>query len=136
MNKLNKSQFKPTAEKIGFFIRTLAVLIAPLVQTTVFSAPSQELAKISANELNQQTNAAMCAQCHGTNGVSEPGSSIAGIAGMPSPRFIQRMNDYALSPPNASVMARLARGLTQEQIEGLAIYFEKQPSHSVLKNQL
>ena len=77
----------------------------------------------------------MCAQCHGTNGVSDPSSLISSLAGMPRQEFIQKMQDFKLASPTSSVMARLAKGLFEEQINSAAIFFENQTKPPVSKNQ-
>ena len=85
--------------------------------------------KLNKDNLDTSTNAAMCAQCHGTNGVTEPSSGVPSLAGMQSSVFIQKMQQYRLDNPSSSVMARLARGLTQEQINSAATYFQSLDRH-------
>ena len=78
------------------------------------------------NALVQQTNAGMCAQCHGTFGVSEPGSNIPNLAGLPSEKFYEKMQAFRRASPSSSVMARLARGLSDEQVKSAGVYYENQ----------
>jgi cytochrome c553 len=85
--------------------------------------------KLNKDNLDMSTNVAMCAQCHGTNGLSEPSSGIPSLAGMQSSVFLQRMQQYRLDNPSSSVMARLARGLTQDQINRAATYFQSLDRH-------
>lgn len=68
-------------------------------------------------------NAAMCAQCHGTLGVSVQGTPYSSISGQPVEQFVQKMMDYKAQPANSSVMARIARGLSDDQINSLAQFY-------------
>jgi len=94
--------------------------------------------QISQADLAAGTNVAMCAQCHGTNGYANAGASIPSLAGMKSTELIEKMQAYKLSEPTSSVMARLARGLTPDQINGVANFYESLASpharSSVSKN--
>ena len=62
-----------------------------------------------------------CAACHGTDGRSE--GAIPTIAGMPASEFVAKMNAFGAGTEEATVMDRIARGLTQAEIDGLASYF-------------
>lgn len=65
-----------------------------------------------------------CASCHGTDGVS-PGS-IPSIAGQPYAVLIAQLNAFKAGEiPGATVMTRLARGYTDEELEALARYFSE-----------
>jgi cytochrome c553 len=64
-----------------------------------------------------------CAACHGTDGRSE--GAIPTIAGMPAPRFVATMNAFGAGTEEATVMDRIARGLSQAEIDGLASYFAR-----------
>ena len=137
------------AQRLSIYnpISTAVCLLAVLgLQTPAFSQTLQDRAdtklianlpaiNLTQNNLSQSTNAAMCAQCHGTNGVSDPSSLISSLAGMPRQEFIQKMQDFKLASPTSSVMARLAKGLFEEQINSAAIFFENQTKPPVSKNQ-
>jgi sulfide dehydrogenase cytochrome subunit len=62
-----------------------------------------------------------CAACHGTDGRSQ--GAIPTIAGMPASEFVAKMNAFGSSPGKATIMDRIARGLSQAEIDGLAGYF-------------
>jgi sulfide dehydrogenase cytochrome subunit len=64
-----------------------------------------------------------CAACHGTDGRSE--GAIPTIAGMPASEFVAKMKVFASSLEEATVMDRIARGLSQAEIDGLASYFAR-----------
>lgn len=71
--------------------------------------------------------AANCANCHGTNGVSQGG--MPSLAGMDRTYFTAQMNAFksgARSGPAATIMHQLAKGYNDEQIALMAAYFSAQ----------
>jgi sulfide dehydrogenase cytochrome subunit len=64
-----------------------------------------------------------CAACHGTDGRSE--SAIATIAGMPASEFTAKMKAFDAGTGEATIMDRIARGLSQAEVDGLASYFAR-----------
>ncbi len=122
-------------QRIKFLARTLSVSVLVLVaqlqmpahsESEHQSLPTGSTTSAAQNALLQQTNAGMCAQCHGTFGVSEPGSNIPSLAGLSSEKFYEKMQAFRLASPTTSVMARLARGLSDEQVKSAGLYFENQ----------
>ncbi|MFT0849954.1 hypothetical protein VRY85_04110 [Achromobacter sp. F4_2707] len=69
--------------------------------------------------------AAACANCHGTDGRS-PGS-IPSIAGRPETILKKQLLAFKADTPPAgtTVMDRLAKGLSDEQISALALHFSQ-----------
>ena len=68
--------------------------------------------------------AAACANCHGTNGVSQGG--IPSLAGEPRAQISRLMQEFRAGKRPATIMHQLAKGYTDEQIEALAAYFSAQ----------
>ena len=68
--------------------------------------------------------AAPCANCHGTNGISQGG--FPGLAGEPKAQIVRLMQEFKAGKRPATVMHQLAKGYTDEQIEALAAYFSAQ----------
>jgi len=65
-----------------------------------------------------------CAGCHGTYGVSEGQAPV--IGGM-SKSFIRKaMHDYRSGERHSTIMARLARGYSDEEIAAMAGFFADQ----------
>ena len=60
-----------------------------------------------------------CAGCHGTDG-SSVGPSSPYIAGMNEEYFIESMEDYKEDKRNPTIMNRIAKAYSHEQIEGMA----------------
>lgn len=67
-----------------------------------------------------------CSGCHGTDG-SSVGLSNPHIAGMDKGYFIESMEAYQHDERNSTIMNRLAKGYTAEQIEAMADFFAAQP---------
>ena len=68
--------------------------------------------------------AAACANCHGTNGVSEGG--VPSLAGEPRAQIVRLMQEFRAGKRPATVMHQLAKGYTDEQIDALAAYLSAQ----------
>ena len=66
-----------------------------------------------------------CAGCHGTDG-SSVGPSSPHIAGMAKDYFIDAMKAYRADQRNPTIMNRIAKGYTDEQIAGMAEFFAGQ----------
>jgi cytochrome subunit of sulfide dehydrogenase len=68
--------------------------------------------------------AGTCANCHGTDGIS-PGP-IESIAGTPYRVLKAQLEAFkAGEDPRATIMARIARGYSDEQLDALARYFSE-----------
>jgi len=67
-----------------------------------------------------------CAGCHGTDG-SSVGPSSPSLAAMDPDVFIDAMQAYKRDERNATIMNRIAKGYSDEQIKGMAWFFAKQP---------
>ena len=70
--------------------------------------------------------AATCAGCHGPKGNSE-GPATPTISGISQAYFILAMDQYRQGQRNSTIMKRIAKGYSWEQIRALADYFAGQP---------
>lgn len=70
--------------------------------------------------------AATCANCHGTQGKAQPGSSVASLAGMPAEQLTAQMAAFKAGTRSATIMHQLAKGYSDAQIAQLAAYFAAQ----------
>jgi cytochrome subunit of sulfide dehydrogenase len=68
--------------------------------------------------------AAACANCHGTNGVSQAG--MPGLAGRDRSEIAQLMRDFRSGKRPATVMHQIAKGYSDDQIEAIAAYLSAQ----------
>lgn len=67
-----------------------------------------------------------CAGCHGTNG-SSVGPASPTIAGISVDYFIETMDEYKSGKRPSTIMSRIAKGYTEEEVKLMAEYFAKQP---------
>lgn len=67
-----------------------------------------------------------CAGCHGTDG-SSGGPATPTIASISTDYFILSMKDYKSGRRPATVMDRIAKGYSDEEITEMAKYFQKKP---------
>ena len=65
-----------------------------------------------------------CAGCHGTNGNSI-GPATPTIAGISSEYFIEAMEEYKSGERPSTIMERIAKGYTEEEIKRMAGFFAK-----------
>jgi sulfide dehydrogenase cytochrome subunit len=66
-----------------------------------------------------------CAGCHGTNG-SSVGPASPSIAGISKKYFIETMQAFKNEQRPATIMTRIAKGYSDEEIHLMADYFSKQ----------
>lgn len=66
-----------------------------------------------------------CAGCHGTNG-SSVGPATPTIAGMAKETIVAAMEAYKTDDRPSTIMGRIAKGYSPEEIEAMAEFFSKQ----------
>lgn len=93
-------------------LSALALLALPLGSLPAAGPPAEALAYT-------------CAGCHGTDG-SSAGPSSPSIAGLDPEVFMDAMQDYKVDLRNSTIMNRIAKGYTDEQIQGMAMFFARQ----------
>ena len=103
---------------INFSLRLLAL---PFVMSSV-SGYAQESEK-----LHQRANAAMCANCHGSEGRTVEKSAVPPLAGLPRDYLIQQMQAFKDGSRKATVMHQISKGFSDAQIASFADYFSAQP---------
>jgi cytochrome c553 len=69
--------------------------------------------------------AAVCANCHGTNGQAR-GDILKPLAGVPAETIVAAMANYRSGATPATVMQQIAKGFGDEQIRAIATYFAAQ----------
>lgn len=72
-----------------------------------------------------QALAFTCAGCHGTDG-SSVGPSMPAIAGMDPEVFVDAMKAYRRDERNPTIMNRLAKAYTDEELEAMGWFFASQ----------
>lgn len=71
-----------------------------------------------------QTLAENCAGCHGSDGLSG-GPAIPTIAGMSSEYFVEIMKGYKEGTAPSTIMGRLAKGYSEDEIAKMAKFFQE-----------
>ena len=80
-------------------------------------------AQDKATVLHNRATAAMCANCHGTEGRTVEGSAIPSLVGMPKDYMILQMKAFKYGSRPATVMHQITKGLTDAQIDTIANYY-------------
>lgn len=65
--------------------------------------------------------AATCANCHGTNGVSQ--GEVESLAGQKKEDLVRKMQEFKSGKRPATIMHQLAKGYSDEQIDLIADWF-------------
>ena len=100
----------------------LTVPIAGLMLTITCTLFSFAVAETPSASMLANT----CAGCHGTNG-SSVGPASPTIAGISRDYFIETMLAYKDTSRPSTIMTRIAKGYTDEEISRMADFFSKQP---------
>ena len=83
-------------------------------------------AQDASTALHQRANAAMCANCHGSEGHTVKDSAVPSIAGLPRDYMVQQMHAFKDGSRPATIMHQITKGLSEAQITSLADYFAAQ----------
>lgn len=89
---------------------------------SAFSVGSSQ-AQPSAASLHQRATAAMCANCHGTDGRTTEGSAVPALVGMPKDYMLRQMQAFKDGSRPATVMHQIVKGLTDAQVQTIADYY-------------
>jgi len=106
----------PFRLKAFFYLRFFTLLCS-----VALPALAQDVAS-----LHQKADAAMCANCHGSEGRTVKGSAVPSIAGLPRDYMVAQMKAFKDGSRPATVMHQINKGLTDKQIESMADYFAAQ----------
>ena len=106
----------------SFFSSPKKLFFTLFLTAWFFQANAQESEK-----LHQRANAAMCANCHGSEGRTVKNSAVPPLAGLPRDYLIQQMQAYKDGSRKATVMHQISKGFSDAQIASFADYFSAQP---------
>ena len=68
--------------------------------------------------------AATCANCHGTNGISQ--GEVDSLAGKPKGELVQKLKEFKSGARPGTIMPQLAKGYTDDQFDLMAGWFASQ----------
>jgi cytochrome c553 len=100
-------------------VRSISIVIAVIAVMGATPAGAQGSDPNLARNL-----AATCANCHGTNGVSQGGT--ASLAGRSKDDLVRMMQEYRAGTKPGTIMPQLAKGYTDAQIELMGGWFASQ----------
>ncbi|WP_127077217.1 c-type cytochrome [Rhodomicrobium lacus] len=96
-------------------------LIAGLMAGGMFFACTQPT--LAQAETDVSVLAGTCTNCHGSN--KNWKGVIPGLAGRPEPILLGLLKSYKAGDPNATVMSRIARGYSEDDLQAIANYYSK-----------
>ena len=99
-------------------MRWNTMLAAALLAAAVLPASAQDKEALYVRSL-----AATCANCHGTDGRAQAGSSVVSLAGMPREQIVAQMKAFQSGARSATIMHQLSKGYSDAQIAQIAVYF-------------
>jgi len=73
-----------------------------------------------ARALQARSLAASCAACHGTLGHGVDGATVPPLAGRPAAQIVEQFKALRSGARSATVMAQIAKGYSDAQIEAIA----------------
>jgi len=95
-----------------------ALMLSGLIGLTMSGVTQAQ--DIQAQRLYNQSLAATCANCHGTNGVSVPGVTVPMINQLSESVMYERLMEYKTGKRTGTIMHQLAKGYTDEQLKTIA----------------
>jgi cytochrome c553 len=98
-------------------------LVRLLATTALVLSTGAAQAQDKATQLHNRATAAMCANCHGTDGRTIEGSAIPSLVGMPKEYQVMQMQAFKNGTRPATVMHQITKGLTDAQIDTIASYY-------------
>jgi cytochrome c553 len=106
-------------------MKTSPVYLIRLVSVAALASAlgSAALAQQNATQLHTRATAAMCANCHGTDGRTTEGSAIPSLVGMPKEYMVLQMKAFKDGSRPATVMHQITKGLTDAQIDTISSYY-------------
>ncbi len=96
----------------------------PIAIGLLLAAPAMAADHPAAASGSTTLLASNCFNCHGTDGRTT--HAIPPLAGVAKPHLITLLKEYKEGKREATIMHQLAKGYTDEEIDGIADYFSKQ----------
>jgi sulfide dehydrogenase cytochrome subunit len=107
------------------FRTLLATSLALVLSQAAFAAEEKKEGPKTMTGASAVMLSNTCAGCHGTYGVSN-GPSIPTLAGMSKAYLVETMEGYKSGDIPSTIMGRLAKGYSDEEIKLMGDYFSKQ----------
>lgn len=91
------------------------------VVASLFAGAAQAEDPARSAALSQAVLAAPCFNCHGPD--AKGAAAIPGLAGRPAEALLLQLKEFKAGSRSATVMTRLAKGYSDQQLDSLAQYF-------------
>lgn len=104
-------------------IRTLATLVLIAATGTALAA------NVKGNATAGQEKSKTCAACHGPTGKESTDNQYPLLAGQHPEYLVKALQDYKTGKRKNPIMAGFAGGLSDQDINDLAVYFSNQTSN-------
>jgi cytochrome c553 len=114
----------PRAAKV--FAAGLAAAAAAFASAQQPAPPPPSFAPPNLTGKGVRAMAANCAMCHGTQGRTVEGSSVAPLAGRTAPEIVAQMKAFKEGTRQATIMHQIAKGYSDAEIAAMADYFSRQ----------
>ena len=103
----------------------LAAAAATLASAQQPPAPAPAFAAPNLTDKGVRSIAMSCAMCHGTEGRTVQGSSVAPLAGRPAAEIVAQMKAFKEGTRQATIMHQIAKGYSDAEIAATAAYFSR-----------
>ncbi|PLY13320.1 MAG: cytochrome c4 [Sedimenticola sp.] len=107
---------------MAFKTLTKAVVVAGLAVSATAAFAADDAPKVITGA-SASMLANTCAGCHGTDGSSQ-GPASPTIAGLSSDYFVETMQGFANDEIPSTIMGRIAKGYTEDELKAMAGYFK------------
>lgn len=97
-----------------------------LMHAAAFLGAAAAASPVFAADAKTELMANTCAGCHGTDGTSN-GPATPTIASLSKEYFVSSMKDFKSGKRTSTVMDRIAKGYSDEEIHAMAAYFQTKP---------
>lgn len=114
----------PRAAKV--FAAGLAAAAAAFASAQQPAPPPPSFAPPNLADKGVRAIATSCAMCHGTQGRTVEGSSVAPLAGRPAQETVAQMKAFKDGTRQATIMHQIAKGYSDAEIAAMADYFSRQ----------
>jgi sulfide dehydrogenase cytochrome subunit len=108
------------------FTAALAAAAATFASAQQPAPPPPSFAAPNLTEKGARALAMNCAMCHGTDGRTVEGSSVAPLGGRPAAEIAAQMKAFKEGTRQATIMHQIAKGYSDAEIAAMADYFAKQ----------
>jgi cytochrome c553 len=94
------------------------------------NSPTPQAGQALANTGNAAAGIAACASCHGAQGSPNPAMPFPALAGLTREYLAKQLTDFRSGERTNPLMVQIAKGLSNDEIGSLAVYYGALPTPS------